>query len=178
MEDLCTAVVRKARVSDVPVIAEIINHHAQNGLMLPRPLSWLYDNIRDYVVVECDGGIVGGGALHVMWSDLAEIRAVAIRDEYMGKGLGRSVVEALLEEAKGLGIERVFVLTYRERFFESFGFEIIDKAELPHKIWSDCVNCVHFPNCNEIAMIRIIGGPRVCGHGRSDTRGDNNGGEK
>lgn len=156
MEDLCTAVVRKARVSDVPVIADIINRHAQNGLMLPRPLSWLYDNIRDYVVMVCDGEIVGGGALHVMWSDLAEIRAVALKDGYMEKGLGRMIVEALIEEAKDLEIERVFVLTYRERFFGSLGFKIIDKTELPHKIWSECVNCVHFPNCNESAMIQIL----------------------
>ena len=153
MEDVCATVVRKARVSDVPAIAEIINHHARNGLMLARPLSWLYDNIRDYVVVECGGEIVGGGALHVMWSDLAEIRAVALKDEYMGKGIGKSVVCALIDEAKSLGIERVFVLTYRDRFFGSLGFEEIDKSDLPHKIWSECVNCVHFPNCNEIAML-------------------------
>ncbi len=156
MEDVCAAVVRKARVGDVPEIAEIINNHARNGLMLPRPLSWLYDNIRDYVVAECDGVIVGGGALHVMWSDLAEIRAVALKEDYSGKGLGRLIVDSLVEEAGQLGIERVFVLTYRDRFFGNLGFTIIDKAELPHKIWSECVNCVHFPNCNEIAMIRIL----------------------
>ena len=92
----------------------------------------------------------------MMWSDLAEIRAVALEDGYRGKGLGRMIVEALIEEAKDLGIERVFVLTYRERFFGSLGFKIIDKAELPHKIWSECVNCVHFPNCNESAMIQIL----------------------
>ena len=172
MEDVCTTVVRKAQVNDVPAIAELINRHAQNGLMLPRPLSWLYDTIRDYVVVECDGVIVGGGALHVMWSDLAEIRAVAIKDEYMGKGLGRSVVEALVEEAEDLGIERVFVLTYRENFFRRLGFRIIDKAELPHKIWSDCLNCVHFPNCDEIAMIQVLGDPRVGRHMRDNKNGE------
>jgi amino-acid N-acetyltransferase len=157
VEAVGAAKVRKARVSDVPVIAEIINHHAQNELMLPRPLSWLYDNIRDYVVIEHEGVIAGGGALHVMWSDLAEIRAVAIRDGYMNRGYGREIVEALIEEAKELGIDRVFVLTYREKFFGSMGFEVIDKSQLPHKIWSECVNCVHFPNCNEIAMIRTLG---------------------
>lgn len=148
---------RKARVTDVPVIADIINRHAKNGLMLPRPLSRIYDNIRDYMVVENDGGIVGCGALHVMWSDLAEIRAVAIKDEFIGRGFGRPLVETLLEEAKSLGIEKVFVLTYQDAFFGHFGFSPIDKSELPHKIWSECVNCVHFPNCNEIAMMCFIG---------------------
>ncbi len=156
MKDTCTATVRKALVGDVPEIAEIINTHARNGLMLPRPLSWLYDNIRDYVVAECDGAIVGGGALHVMWSDLAEIRAVALKKEYSGRGIGRIIVDALVDEARVLGIERVFVLTYRDGFFGNLGFTVIDKSELPHKIWSECVNCVHFPNCNEIAMIRNL----------------------
>jgi len=153
-----TAVVRKAKVTDVPAMAEIINHHAQKGMMLPRPLSRIYDNIRDYKVVEKDGEIIGCGALHVMWSDLAEIRAVALREEYIGKGLGRPLVESLMEEARDLSIEKVFVLTYQDRFFEHMGFHVIDKSELPHKIWSECVNCLHFPNCNEIAMLHNLKG--------------------
>lgn len=151
-----TSIVRKARVADVPVIAEIVNHHAKNGLMLPRPLSKIYDNIRDYLVVEIDGEIIGCGALHVMWSDLAEIRALAIKDGLTGRGYGRPLVKALLDEAKDLGIERVFVLTYKDKFFGSLGFRVIDKSELPHKIWNECVNCVHFPNCDEIAMIATM----------------------
>ncbi len=157
-----TAVVRKAKVSDVPLIADIINRHAKNGIMLPRPLSRIYDNVRDYSVVTDGDEVVGCGALHVMWSDLAEIRAVALRDEYIGKGLGRPLIEALMVEARELGIERVFVLTYQDKFFEHLGFRYIDKSELPHKIWSECVNCVHFPNCNEIAMLLDLkGGERV-----------------
>ncbi|MHB9027143.1 MAG: N-acetyltransferase [Candidatus Latescibacterota bacterium] len=152
------AVVRKARVSDVPVMADIINRHAKNGIMLPRPLSRIYDNIRDYMVVDNEGEVIGCGALHVMWSDLAEIRAVAIRDEYIGKGLGRPLIEALLKEARDLGIEKVFVLTYQDKFFARMGFGLIDKSELPHKIWNECVNCVHFPNCNEIAMMNSLKG--------------------
>jgi amino-acid N-acetyltransferase len=93
-----------------------------------------------------------------MWSDLAEIRAVALRDEYIGRGLGRPLAEALLNEARDLGIEKVFVLTYQDKFFARMGFELIDKSELPHKIWNECVNCVHFPNCNEIAMMIIVKG--------------------
>ena len=146
-------IMRKAGVSDVPVISEIVNHHARTGIMLPRPISRIYDNVRDYVVIESNGDIAGCGALHVMWSDLAEIRAVALADEYIGKGLGRPVVEALLKEAESLGIEKVFVLTYKGDFFRHLGFKDIEKSELPHKIWADCINCVHFPNCDEIALM-------------------------
>ncbi|HUT63888.1 MAG TPA: N-acetyltransferase [Anaerolineae bacterium] len=149
-------IVRKAMVKDVPVIADIVNYHAKMGVMLPRPISRIYDNVRDYVVIESNGDILGCGALHVMWSDLAEIRALALRDEYVGKGLGRSLVDNLLEEAKSLGIEKVFVLTYKADFFKHFGFSVIDKSELPHKIWSECVNCMHFPNCEEVALIRSV----------------------
>jgi len=149
-------IVRKAMVKDVPVIADIVNYHAKMGVMLPRPISRIYDNVRDYVVIESNGDILGCGALHVMWSNLAEIRALALRDEYVGKGLGRSLVDNLLEEAKSLGIEKVFVLTYKADFFKHFGFSVIDKSELPHKIWSECVNCMHFPNCEEVALIHLV----------------------
>jgi amino-acid N-acetyltransferase len=153
LNEVSTAVMRKARVADVPLIAEIVNRQAQKGLMLPRPLAWIYDNIRDFMVADVDGEVVGCGALHVMWLDLAEIRGLALREDLMGKGFGRKIVESLLGEAHELGIERVFVLTYKDKFFERLGFVVIDKSELPNKIWSDCLNCVHFPNCNEIAMI-------------------------
>jgi amino-acid N-acetyltransferase len=149
-------VVRKARVADVPIIADIVNLQAQKGYMLPRPLAWIYDNIRDYMVAEVEGRVIGCGALHVMWSDLAEIRGLALSQDFIGRGYGRPIVESLLSEARELGIERVFVLTYKDKFFERLNFKIIDKSELPHKIWSDCVNCVHFPNCNEIAMIYLV----------------------
>ena len=149
-------IVRKAIVKDVLVIADIVNYHAKMGVMLPRPISRIYDNVRDYMVIESNGDILGCGALHVMWSDLAEILALALRDEYIGKGYGRPIVEYLLEEAKNLGIEKVFVLTYKADFFKHFGFSVIDKSELPHKIWSECVNCMHFPNCEEVALIRSV----------------------
>ncbi|MBT4485191.1 MAG: N-acetyltransferase [Candidatus Latescibacteria bacterium] len=147
------AVVRSARVDDVSFISNIVNKHAEKGIMLPRPISRIYDNVRDYVVVEIDGEIAGCGALHVMWSDLAEMRSLAIRDEYISKGLGRPIVEALLADAKNLGIEKVFVLTYNDEFFRHMGFTDIDKSELPHKIWTECINCIHFPDCDEVALI-------------------------
>ena len=150
-------IIRKADVNDVPAIADTINIHAPKGIMLPRPISQIYDNVRDYHVIELDGNIIGCGALHVTWSDLAEIRALSIREEHVGKGYGRRIVEKLLEEADALKIEKVFVLTYQEKFFGKMGFSEIDKAELPQKIWSECVNCIHFPNCDEIAMIKVSG---------------------
>jgi len=147
---------RKATVADATAIAEIVNNHAKAGIMLQRPISRIYDNIRDYMVLVLDGEIIGCGAVHVMWADLAEIRAVALREDHIGKGYGRPLVEALIAEAKSLGVERVFALTYRDGFFRHLGFEEIDKSELPHKIWADCVNCMHFPNCEEIAMVMSI----------------------
>jgi amino-acid N-acetyltransferase len=146
-------IIRKAIVGDVPSISETINVHAPKGIMLPRPISQIYDNVRDYHVIEYNGEIIGCGALHVTWSDLAEIRALSIKEEYIGKGYGRRIVERLLDEAKELEVEKVFVLTYQDKFFGVMGFHEIDKAELPHKIWSECVNCIHFPNCDEIAML-------------------------
>ena len=154
MQDLYQ--VRKASVKDASAIAGIVNYQAQKGIMLQRPISKIYDNLRDYYVVENNGEIIGCGALHVTWSDLAEVRAVAMKDGFNGKGYGSKLVEKLIEEAKSLEIEKVFVLTYQDKFFERMGFKEIDKSELPHKIWSECVNCVHFPDCNEIAMIRVL----------------------
>ena len=148
--------VRKATVKEVPLVAEIVNYYANKGIMLQRPISRIYDNLRDYLVFEYDREIVGCGALHITWSDLAEIRALALKDEFIRKGFGRRIVEKLIEEARNLEIEKVFVLTYQEQFFEKLGFTEIDKWELPHKIWGDCLNCVHFPNCNEIAMIKVL----------------------
>ena len=149
-------VVRKARVDDVPAIAAIVNAHAESGVMLQRPVSRIYDNVRDFTVVEVGGEIVGCGSLHVMWADLAEIRSVALKPDFMGTGLGRPLIEALFAEAAALVIEKVFVLTYRVDFFRYFGFNEIDKSLLPHKIWSECITCVHFPNCDETAMIRPV----------------------
>ena len=148
--------IRKATVKDAPSIAEIVNHQAQKGIMLQRPISKIYDNLRDYYVVEHNEEIVGCGALHVTWSDLAEIRSVAVKDGFDGKGYGSKIVKKLIEEAECLEIEKVFVLTYQDKFFVKMGFSEIDKSELPHKIWSECVNCIHFPDCDEIAMIKVL----------------------
>ena len=141
-------------VSDIPVIGRIINKQAETGAMLQRPLSMLYENVRDYSVIEHNGELIGCGALHVLWLDLAEICAVAVVEDFRRRGYGRALVETLFEEAALLKIERIFVLTYQVDFFRRLGFTEIEKSELPHKIWKDCLNCVHFPDCDEVAMIK------------------------
>ena len=150
-------VIRPAVVRDVPAMAELINSFAASGQMLPRSQHSLYQNIRDFVVVEpASGGdsppIIACGALHVVWGDIAEVRSLAVAKEWGGRGVGRRLVEALLEEARRLGLPRVFALTYQEAFFGRMGFEVVPHDSLPHKIWGDCLDCPKFPNCDEIAM--------------------------
>ena len=145
--------VRPARVEDAKAIAELISHYAEKGLLLPRSLSQIYSHIRDYMVAEVDGRIVGCGALEVVWGGLGEVRSLAVEEEMRGLGIGRALVEHLLEDARRLGLDRVFALTYIEDFFEQFGFHRVPKESLPHKIWKDCIHCPKFPKCDEVAMI-------------------------
>ncbi|HHW06253.1 MAG TPA: N-acetyltransferase [Clostridia bacterium] len=147
---------RKAVISDVPQIQNLINYYAEKGLMLGRSLSSLYGGIREFIVAEKDAKIVGTGALHIVWSDLAEIRSLAIAPEYVKNGLGSRIVHALVEEARELGVSQVFTLTYQPGFFEKCGFHVIDKEQLPNKVWKDCLDCVKFPNCDETALLQIL----------------------
>ncbi|RUM28508.1 MAG: N-acetyltransferase [Aquifex sp.] len=144
---------RKATVKDAKKIYELLNDYAKKGLLLPRSLNSIYENIRDFWVYEVDGQIVGCVALHVMWEDLAEIRSLAVKDELRGEGIGKELVKKAIEEAWELGVNRVFSLTYVKDFFKKFGFIEIDKSILPHKVWGECVNCVKFPNCDEEAVL-------------------------
>jgi len=145
--------VEKARISDAIHMHRIINFFADKGEMLPRSLSEIYENIRDYFVYKEDGSVVACAALHISWSDLAEIKSVAVVEGNQGKGAGKQLIEACLDEAKELGIPTVFCLTYKPGFFEKFGFSQLDKMELPQKVWSECYRCPKFPNCDEIALI-------------------------
>lgn len=148
--------IRKAVLDDVKTIHKMIAEQAQSGHILARPISEIYSQVRDFSVsVDHETGeIIGCGALHVVWEDLAEIRSLAVKASLHGKGIGSALVEALLEESRGLGIKRVFVLTYRQTFFERHGFEVMEKSLLPHKIWADCMRCTRFPECDEIALVR------------------------
>jgi amino-acid N-acetyltransferase len=148
--------VEKARIQDVPQIHKLINYFADRDEMLPRSLSEIYENIRDYFVCRQGGDVVACAALHVVWSDLAEIKSVAVAREYQRKGLGTILVEACLKDAESLGIPTVFCLTYQPVFFEKFGLGQIDKMELPRKVWTECYRCPKFPDCGEVALIRYF----------------------
>ena len=102
-------------------------------------------------MAEVDGSIVGCCALHISWEDLAEIKALVVADEVQGKGLGKALLDRCLAEASELGVPNVFALTYKPEFFEKAGFNRVDKSTLPHKIWSECINCAKFPDCGEEA---------------------------
>ena len=145
--------VEKARIPDIPQMHKLINEYAGRGEMLARPLSDLYEGIRDFLVIRDGERVLACAALHVAWSDLAEIRSVAVAEELKCKGLGTLLVEACIREAEDLGIDTVFCFTYRPEFFRRCGFADVDKMELPRKVWTDCFRCPKFPNCDETALI-------------------------
>ena len=147
--------IRKAKISDVRPIQKLIELSAKKGEMLSRSLSELYDNLRDYYIYqeEGQGQILGTCAMHICWEDLAEIRSLVVREEYNRRGIGTKLIEACLSEAISLGLYRIFALTYKPDFFRKFGFKVVDKSALPHKIWADCIKCVKFPECDEMAVL-------------------------
>lgn len=146
--------IRKAKISDVKDIHTLVNHYAEKDLMLPRSLNNLYDNIRDFYVLVIDGKVKGCAALHIIWDDLAEVKAVAVDDSVRGKGWGKKLVETCMAEAKELGIKKIFALTLIKDFFHRLGFKTVQKRRLPQKIWGECIHCIKFPDeCNEIAVM-------------------------
>jgi amino-acid N-acetyltransferase len=149
-----SVVIRKAGMADVQIAYELLNSYAEKGELLGRSLSSLYDNLRDFQVAQQpDGELAGVCALHICWQDLAEIRSLAVFEKFQKQGIGRILVEQCLADAKAFGIAKVFTLTYQPDFFKRLGFVAIDKGELPHKVWTDCINCPKFPDCNEEAMV-------------------------
>jgi len=148
--------IRKAGLRDVKEIQRLIKQYSTRGDILPRSLSELYDHLRDFFVYIKDRKMVGICALHICWEDLAEIRSLAVREEDRKKGIGAKLVKACLEESRALGIKRIFALTYEPEFFKRLGFRKVDKAALPHKIWTDCLKCVKFPDCDEISLIKEL----------------------
>ena len=147
---------RKANFADVEAIHGIINAYAEQGLMLARARNILYETLRDFVVAEDNGKIVGVGALHLIWDSLAEVRALAVSPEVTKSGIGKRIVELLIEEAKAVGVTTVFALTYQTGFFAKLGFTERPKETLSHKVWKECINCAKFPNCDEIAVVKEI----------------------
>ncbi|MDH7570573.1 MAG: N-acetyltransferase [Armatimonadota bacterium] len=154
--------IRKAVIADVEQIACLVNGYADENRMLHRSLDELYENVRDFFVAEEEGRVQGCCALRVVWADLAEVKSLAVARECQGKGVGRRLVEACVEEAAQLGIPRVFCLTYEVEFFRRCGFHVVDRAQFPRKVWSECVRCAKFFDCTEVAMTREVP-PASCG---------------
>ncbi len=152
-----TATIRPALTADVPAFGQIINDCAEYGLMLHRSLAYLYEHVRDFLVkVDEDGQVVGVCGLKIVWANLAEVYALAVAPSHRGRGIGRALVEACVEEARRLGIRKLMTLTYERAFFEKLGFEVVDRQKLPLKVWSECLRCSKNTACDEIAMIRVL----------------------
>lgn len=153
--------IRKATIKDIKNIYELLAGYGRKGELLSRPLSELYDHLRDFsICVDEDGNrITGCCALQICWENLAEIRSLAVHPEHLNKKIGSKLVKAILSEAKSLDITRIFALTYKPEFFKKYGFVQIDRSELPLKIWAECIICVKFPDCDETAMMKEINPP-------------------
>jgi amino-acid N-acetyltransferase len=147
---------RKAEIHDAQAIHDLINLYAQRGEMLPRTMGEVFENLRDFYVVRPEDQLLGCVALHIVWSDLAEVKSLAVPEDVQTKGLGSLLVEAAVQEARDIGLERVFALTYRPTFFERLGFVQADVMTLPRKVWNECYRCPKFPSCNEIALVRDL----------------------
>lgn len=148
--------IRKANIKDIKQIQVLVNLFARKDLMLARSLNELYENIRDFWVLEENNKIIGCCALHISWDDLAEIKSLAVQKNRQGKGIGRELISSCLKEAKVLGAKKIFVLTYKPDYFKKIGFKRIKNASLPHKIWAECINCCKFPYCQEVALLKIL----------------------
>ena len=145
--------IEPARLTDAERIHQLITYWADKGDMLHRPVIEIYEAIRDFKVARLEGEVVGCGSLHIMGSDLAEVRSLAVKEEIHAKGIGAAIVSACLEDARGFGLDRVFALTYRPGFFEKQGFRIAHIMEFPQKVWNECVRCPFFTNCKEVAVV-------------------------
>lgn len=144
----------KPNVSHIKAMQELVKEEVDNGNILLRTEDEMANTIRAYTAVEVDGEVAGFTALHIHSARLAEVRSLVVSKKFRGLKLGKQLVEACIEEGKSYELEQILSLTYEQGFFESLGFRVIDKEQIPeHKIWADCIRCKHFPVCNEIAMV-------------------------
>jgi len=148
--------VRNAEITDAKAIYALINSYAERDKMLFRSLADIYENLQTFTVAELDDNAVGCCSLQVIWSDLAEIKSLAVDEANTEKGIGKMLVAAATEQARQLGLRRIFALTLNPDFFEKMGFKIIEKDTLPMKVWSDCAKCPKQQNCDEIAVIKAV----------------------
>jgi len=148
--------IEPARLSDAEAIHQLVTYWAEKGDMLHRPVTEIYEAIRDFKVARLDGEVVGCGSLHIMGADLAEVRSLAVSETVQGNGVGAAIVAACIDDALALGLDRVFALTYRPGFFEKQGFRLANVMEFPQKVWNECVRCPFFTNCKEVAVVRPL----------------------
>jgi amino-acid N-acetyltransferase len=148
--------VRKAGITDVPRIAVLVDRFAGRGEILPRSTGDIYQSLREWVVAEHKGRLIGCGGLVIIWADLAEIRSLVVVPEAQGMGAGREMVAALMAQAVELGIPQVFALTRQADFFLKLGFRVVPRVSLSRKIWKDCVTCTKFVGCDEVAVVRTV----------------------
>jgi amino-acid N-acetyltransferase len=145
---------RKAFLPDASAIEKLIRVHTTDGTLLPRPLADICENIRDFIVIEEEGRIVGCGALHLYGMHLAEIRSITVSDEARRKGAGRMLVNALIEEGRNQRVKGICLFTRIPEFFARLGFRQVDRAALPDKIYKDCLLCPRLHACDEVPMLR------------------------
>jgi amino-acid N-acetyltransferase len=148
--------IRLAKISDAAFIYALINDYAEQDMMLFRSMTDIYENLRAFLLAETGGRVVGCCSMQIIWSDLAEIKSLAVDKAYQDKGVGKMLVRQSVKEARKLGIKRVFALTLVPQFFKKLGFKTIDKEKLPMKVWTDCARCTKQDNCDEIAVIKIL----------------------
>ncbi len=149
--------IRTAKISDVNAIYALINHYAERDRMLFRSMADIYENLQTFFIADASGAVAGCCALQVIWSDLGEIKSLAVKKENAGQGIGTMLINSALKYAKEIGLQKVFALTMEKDFFKKFGFKVVEKDSLPMKVWSDCAKCPKQDNCDEIAVIKRLG---------------------
>ena len=148
--------VRPARVADAEPILQLVNELAIRQVMLPRSPASVVERLRDFWIAEVDGAFAGCGALAITWTDIAEVRSLAVHPDHQRHGIGRRLVDALVAEAVQLGVPKLFAFTYVPEFFTRVGFARTEHEQLPHKVFNDCMHCPKFLACDEIAMTREL----------------------
>ena len=147
----------KANLSDIESMQKLVIPEVEAGVILARSSDEIATNIRSYILAREDEEIVGFCALHIHTPTLAEIRSLIVKESKRGMGIGQSLIDKAMQEAKILGLKKVLTLTYKQSFFEKLGFIEIPKESIPeHKIWADCIKCKHFPICNEVSLIKTL----------------------
>ena len=152
--------IRPAKIADAKEICNLITFYAEQDLMLFRSLAYVYENLRSFMVAEQAGKVIGCCALQIVWSDLAEVKSLAVDESYLKKGIGKKLVTAIVKHARELGLSKVFALTLVPGFFQKLGFKVVSKNSLPMKVWSDCTKCPKQKNCDETAVVKRLR-PRV-----------------